>query len=468
MSHNNEKQNKEWFHKLKLNSWEVEILIVGFVLVMLFQVVGSLDFKYYIYFYSGDLESGENYRSWLLYIAQFAGLMAVSSTVNILIYSFGIYIAFRGFWVGVLGLSSVFPDGIKFKNLNFKNKLSLNKDKYDLTNFINYIDKICSSIFSFSFLISFSIVSLILFFIQFLCLAIGLDFIAMNYLNSNIADILFEVLYFIYFLAGLLFFIDFFLFSLLKHIAWKPFSFVFYYINKYFRITLLVFLYDHIYYIFISNIKRRYLFFILFLFFLISFFYKPLNDEKYFPPMNSKTNNVMSYYNYQNQFKFIEFGTEGSYPEQPFIHSDVISKKYLKLYIPYTPLINESLRNLCPEIPIINDVKDDAVLEQNVLDCINEHYIISINEEKIDNDFIFYHYAYEYIKLPTFFMIVPLENIDNGKHILNISKITIKNDVQTDREAGDIDFTIKPNTEFKVSAREEKVVIVIPFYLQKD
>ena len=65
-------------------------------------------------------------------------------------------------------------------------------------------------------------------------------------------------------------------------------------------------------------------------------------------------------------------------------------------------------------------------------------------------------------------MIVPLENIDNGKHILNISKITIKNDVQTDREAGDSDFTIKPNTEFKVSAREEKVVIVIPFYLQKD
>ena len=50
MSYNNEKQNKEWFHKLKLNSWEVEILIVGFVLVMLFQVVGSLDFKYYIYF----------------------------------------------------------------------------------------------------------------------------------------------------------------------------------------------------------------------------------------------------------------------------------------------------------------------------------------------------------------------------------------------------------------------------------
>ena len=35
----------EWFDKLRLNSWEVEILIVGFVLVMLFQVPETLSFK---------------------------------------------------------------------------------------------------------------------------------------------------------------------------------------------------------------------------------------------------------------------------------------------------------------------------------------------------------------------------------------------------------------------------------------
>ena len=35
----------EWFDKLRLNSWEVEILIVGFVLVMLFQVTGALELE---------------------------------------------------------------------------------------------------------------------------------------------------------------------------------------------------------------------------------------------------------------------------------------------------------------------------------------------------------------------------------------------------------------------------------------
>ena len=35
----------EWFEKLRLNSWEVEILIVGFVLVILFQAPATIDFN---------------------------------------------------------------------------------------------------------------------------------------------------------------------------------------------------------------------------------------------------------------------------------------------------------------------------------------------------------------------------------------------------------------------------------------
>ena len=33
-----EKNKIQWFEKLRLNSWEVEILIVGFVLVMLLNI----------------------------------------------------------------------------------------------------------------------------------------------------------------------------------------------------------------------------------------------------------------------------------------------------------------------------------------------------------------------------------------------------------------------------------------------
>ena len=125
-------------------------------------------------------------------------------------------------------------------------------------------------------------------------------------------------------------------------------------------------------------------------------------------------------------------------------------------------MINKSLRDLCPDIQIIYDLKGESELEMDVLDCINERYIISIDGEKTDSDFIFYHYAYDYIKLPTFFMIVPLNNIDNGKHILNISKINLKNDRVHFGIGKDFDKSNIPK------AWEEKVVRVIPFYLQID
>ena len=40
-----EKEEIQWFEKLRLNSWEVEILIVGFVLVMLFNIPDTLSLE---------------------------------------------------------------------------------------------------------------------------------------------------------------------------------------------------------------------------------------------------------------------------------------------------------------------------------------------------------------------------------------------------------------------------------------
>ena len=40
-----EKEEMQWFEKLRLNSWEVEILIVGFVLVMLFNIPDTLSLE---------------------------------------------------------------------------------------------------------------------------------------------------------------------------------------------------------------------------------------------------------------------------------------------------------------------------------------------------------------------------------------------------------------------------------------
>ena len=162
-----EKNKIQWFEKLRLNSWEVEILIVGFVLVMLFNIPDTLNLEL-----SKTLrnlsahEAGDFYR----WIIRLLTLGVLSSIIHILIVSFSVYLSLRGFWVGILGLSSVYPKGINLKRLNFNTIFDKQVSQYNFTDFIIKIDNICSSIFSFSFLISFSIISLCLFFIEFLLL----------------------------------------------------------------------------------------------------------------------------------------------------------------------------------------------------------------------------------------------------------------------------------------------------------
>ena len=73
-----------------------------------------------------------------------------------------IYLGLRGFWVGILGLSSVYPDGINIKKLNFNDRFTNDLKKYNFIHFIINIDNICSSIFAFTFLLSFSIISLLI------------------------------------------------------------------------------------------------------------------------------------------------------------------------------------------------------------------------------------------------------------------------------------------------------------------
>ena len=83
-----EKQKIEWFDKLRLNSWEVEILIVGFVLVMLFQVTDSLYLETMKIYNSAELVSQKDHSSWGFMIGQMLSVWALIFTVHILIYSF--------------------------------------------------------------------------------------------------------------------------------------------------------------------------------------------------------------------------------------------------------------------------------------------------------------------------------------------------------------------------------------------
>ena len=179
---------------------------------------------------------------------------------------------------------------------------------------------------------------------------------------------------------------------------------------------------------------------------------------------------MMQFSYYEDKFQFINLGEDHSYPEYPFINSDIISSNYLKLNIPYSPTINRSVRDICPEIQNINNFgkilnEEEQVFEDETLSCINERYIISINEKRISSDFVFYFWSNQFIAIPTFYMLIPLEDIDNGKHVLSIEKkVLVENEKDSKEEELKAKALNIKNDEIK--EWENETLQIIPFYLK--
>ena len=120
-------EKSSWLDRVRTNSWESEILIVGFVLIILLQTIDYFEVlknnQAYLNSYWGGMASVVN----SMLVPLIIDVLFVSNFV--LVISLSIYLIMRGFWVAVIGLSSVFPKGINVKKLNYSNyqrKLAVN------------------------------------------------------------------------------------------------------------------------------------------------------------------------------------------------------------------------------------------------------------------------------------------------------------------------------------------------------
>ena len=167
--------DNKWFDKVRVNSWEIEILIVACILAFLFNVPDFVTER----LASLKVSDHFNYRSeidhtgiWELIGGIKAFIFyAISFCMSIAKVTFSLYIFFRGFWVAAIGLSSVFPKGINIEKLKFSSYFNEMLSEYHFDKFILRLDNICSSIFSLGFLIGFLYISVV-FFLSFACLLV--------------------------------------------------------------------------------------------------------------------------------------------------------------------------------------------------------------------------------------------------------------------------------------------------------
>jgi len=127
-------------------TWELELLISGAVLFALFQIPTQLT----AFFARLEPHATSTMMSVLL-----LGQLYMKAIVYALIASFVVHLVARAYWVGLVGLQSVFPKGVRWEN--FKS-VPVTLDVYrtrliSLPEIIARTDNFCSMIFSFAFLL---------------------------------------------------------------------------------------------------------------------------------------------------------------------------------------------------------------------------------------------------------------------------------------------------------------------------
>ena len=127
-------------------TWELELLISGAVLFALFQLPGALEAGYDAI--EPHLTRGPRMLAFLAY-------WYAKAAVITLIACFVLHLAARAYWVGLVGLHSVFPHGPQWEKTKFG---PVTRELYRerlpaLPTLIARTDNLCSVIFSFAFLI---------------------------------------------------------------------------------------------------------------------------------------------------------------------------------------------------------------------------------------------------------------------------------------------------------------------------
>jgi hypothetical protein len=144
-----------WLRRLQEGSWEPEILISGIVLYGLFQIPPLVDqLNFYLEHYGGMIFSRGSVND------NVAMLLHISTAW--LIFGFISHLLFRSVWAAFVGLSYVYQDGPRPDKLKyparFQNRLNRQRDFKPQ---IIKLEKVCSTLFSLSFLLFMNIVGLV-------------------------------------------------------------------------------------------------------------------------------------------------------------------------------------------------------------------------------------------------------------------------------------------------------------------
>ena len=240
---------------MQQESWQLELIISGFVLYGIYNAKGYIQG---IAFFNNDHDVGP-----------VANLLETVITVGWLIFFINllVHVILRSLWIGAIGLRYVSGE-INYEDLNYSSTFTryLKRKVGDYDDFIGNLEKICSVLFSYTFLLFLFFVSIMAFFV-----VLAMPIFLMNWMGieseEHIGKAVFWMMPILF--GGLIVFIDFITLGGLKRIKDERFSKIYLPLYWFYSHITLSFLYRPILYNFIDDKYTRRLFFFSFPYILL-------------------------------------------------------------------------------------------------------------------------------------------------------------------------------------------------------
>lgn len=219
----------EWLEKLQQESWQLELLISGFVIYGLFEFSDYLE-KY--------LFTVSNLDGSISNICTSFIVLGIYSGVHLFIINLIFHVLVRAIWIGAIGLRYVSGE-IDYSSLNYSDRFTeyFEKKIGSFDDYIEKLEKLSSIIFSYTFLLFFMFLSFVIFIAEMILLlallanlfgnvdetssGFSFDFES-GFVGGMVAVFLVGV-----FILGAIVFIDFLFLGIFKKVKQRHFSWLY-------------------------------------------------------------------------------------------------------------------------------------------------------------------------------------------------------------------------------------------------
>jgi hypothetical protein len=409
-------------HEPSVRPWELELLISGAVVFSLLQMPGQVD----DWFHGVEPHVAERTHFGVFMLYTYVKLILYT-----LITCFVLHLTMRAYWVGLIGLETVFPQGVRWDNSTYgpvmtevyKEKMGRLQPKIDAA------DRFCSILFP----LAFTVVMLFFFSIAILAAAAGLAFGISRLLwkGDNFGPVLIGIFALAAGIPLVTWIADRTLGPRVErgstgHRLLRRASLASYYVNA-------MPIYGTTFMTLFSNMRKgsRYpamyaLLALLFGVFMVKdvFLARGVvrsSDEYYLPDEEGAFGVLPGHYESQRH-------PDDVYDRMPSIQSDVVQDPYVKLFIPYAPERHgEAFAERCPGVRPLSpggvrmntaDPPDSAAVRA-VLDCWTRLQPVALNGRPIRPDFRFYTHPQSGIRGIVAY--IPVAGLPRGENLLTVA-----------------------------------------------